>query len=178
MKGIVFTEFMQMVEEQFGVVIADHLIESTRPASGGAYTLVGNYPSSEMHAMVAELSRSTGIKTRELLRAYGRYLFPRLANKYPGILQHVADPFDMIVHLEEIVHVEVKKLYADARPPMFKGRWIGDNEIEVIYHSSRSMGDVAVGLIEGCADHYGQTFQVMATPLNEEGTVVQINITR
>ena len=38
MKGIVFSEFMELVEEKFGLETVDHLIESTDLASGGAYT--------------------------------------------------------------------------------------------------------------------------------------------
>ena len=52
MKGIVFSEFMDLVEEKFGWETIDELIESTNLPSGGSYTAVGTYPHSEIVSLV------------------------------------------------------------------------------------------------------------------------------
>ena len=41
MKGIVFTEFLEMVEAQFGLDTVDAIIENSDLPSRGAYTAVG-----------------------------------------------------------------------------------------------------------------------------------------
>ena len=43
MKGIVFTEFLEMVEEKYGLEMVDDIIENANLQSHGAYTSVGTY---------------------------------------------------------------------------------------------------------------------------------------
>ena len=38
MKGIVFTEFLDMVEKEFGYETVDHIIENSELSSNGIYT--------------------------------------------------------------------------------------------------------------------------------------------
>ena len=44
MKGIIFTEFIEMVEDKFGFEVADNIITNSNLPSGGAYTAVGYKP--------------------------------------------------------------------------------------------------------------------------------------
>ncbi len=48
MKGIVFTNFFEMVEEKIGFELVDQLIEGTELATGGAYTTIGTYDHKEL----------------------------------------------------------------------------------------------------------------------------------
>ena len=41
MKGIIFTEFLDLVEEKFGLEMVDKIIEQSNLDSGGIYTSVG-----------------------------------------------------------------------------------------------------------------------------------------
>ncbi len=52
MKGMVFTEFLEMVEDRFSPEIADRIITASDLRSGGAYTAVGTYEHSEMIQLV------------------------------------------------------------------------------------------------------------------------------
>lgn len=56
MKGIVFTEFLDMVETRWSAGFADALLDATELKSGGAYTTVGTYDFGEMVALLGELS--------------------------------------------------------------------------------------------------------------------------
>ena len=38
MKGIIFTEFLDMVEKKFSIETVDHIIEVSNLSSGGSYT--------------------------------------------------------------------------------------------------------------------------------------------
>lgn len=46
MKGIIFTEFLDMVDEQFGFEVTEHIIEKAKHqlSTGGSYSAVGTYP--------------------------------------------------------------------------------------------------------------------------------------
>src|SRR5688500_13719002 len=83
MKGIVFTEFLEMVEHQFGPAIADRIIVESKVASNGAYTSVGTYDHGELVAMVVCLSAATGVPAEALVQAFGEHLFERFAVGFP-----------------------------------------------------------------------------------------------
>ena len=53
MKGIVFTEFLEMVEQRFSPEIADRLIDESDLPSGGIYTAVGTYEHTEIVTYVS-----------------------------------------------------------------------------------------------------------------------------
>ncbi|MEO0814052.1 MAG: heme NO-binding domain-containing protein, partial [Myxococcota bacterium] len=43
MKGIVFTEFLEMVEDRFGFEAVDRLVTASGSDNDGVYTAVGTY---------------------------------------------------------------------------------------------------------------------------------------
>jgi hypothetical protein len=71
----VFSEFIELVEEKFGLEIADNIRDNSALSSGGAYTAVGTYPHQEMSVLVKALSDKTGIAITDLLHAFGAHLF-------------------------------------------------------------------------------------------------------
>jgi hypothetical protein len=48
MKGMVFTEFLEMVEAKFSADMVDDIISDSDLPNGGAYTSVGTYDHSEL----------------------------------------------------------------------------------------------------------------------------------
>ena len=52
MKGMVFTEFLEMVESTFSADMVAAIIDDSAPPSGGAYTSVGTYDHQELVGMV------------------------------------------------------------------------------------------------------------------------------
>jgi len=60
MKGIVFNEFIEMVEDKFGEDMVDDIIDESDLPSGGAYTTVGTYDHGELVTMVVKLSEFQG----------------------------------------------------------------------------------------------------------------------
>ena len=52
MKGIVFTEFLELVEDKFGLEMVDNIITSSTLESEGVYTAVGTYSFSEMLTII------------------------------------------------------------------------------------------------------------------------------
>ena len=61
MKGIVFTEFLEMVEQKFSPELVDLIVEEAELPSGGVYTTVGTYNHGEMIRLVTCLSKESGI---------------------------------------------------------------------------------------------------------------------
>jgi len=75
MKGIVFTEFLDMVEKKFGYEVVDQIIGDSNLNSKGVYTSVGTYPHSEVVQLLMNLSDKVKIDPRILRKEFGKYLF-------------------------------------------------------------------------------------------------------
>ena len=159
MKGIVFTEFLELIEAKFGFDTVDAILESAAPLSGGSYTTVGTYDHRELAGLVAALSKKVGVPAPELLKEYGRHLFGRFVAGFPVFFEDATDPLEFLTTVEAYIHVEVRKLYPDAELPVLDHEHV-DGGLELTYRSPRPFGSFAAGLVEGCLDHFGGTFQV------------------
>ena len=154
MKGIVFTEFIEMVEEKYSCRVVDSLLDSTTLESGGAYTAVGTYDHEELLRLVSALSDHSGIDAPNLVRAFGYHLLNRFSFAYPEYFEF-SGVFDFLEAVDGVIHVEVQKLYPDAELPGFKTQRNG-NTLEMEYHSPRGFSDLAHGLINGAIDLFGE----------------------
>jgi len=111
MKGIVFAEFLDMVEKKFGYETVDHILENSSLESGGIYTAVGTYHHSEIVQLLTNLSTKTGIQSEELLKVFGGYLFETFLSQYPQFFSAHDHAFKFLESIDNHIHVEVKKLY-------------------------------------------------------------------
>lgn len=173
MKGVVFTEFLTMVEEQFSAEMVEELIAACELRSGGAYTSIGTYDHHELVALVVALSGRTGAAVPTLVHAFGRHLCQHFTATYPGFFSAAADTLAFLERVEDHVHIEVRKLYPDAELPSFACRRVDADTLEMVYRSHRGFSDLAYGLIEACAEHYGEVVTIAMDDLSE-GTKTQV----
>ena len=178
MKGIVFTEFLDMVEGVWGYEMVDEIIEKSELKSEGIYTSVGTYEYSEMVQLLTHLSKSSGKDLPFLLNAYGKYLFETFKKNYPTFFSSAPDLFSFLESIDEHIHVEVLKLYPDAELPKFDTERKGDQVLEMIYKSERRMADFAEGLLEKTIEHYQETCTMEKVKLNDSGSEVKFIITK
>ena len=179
MKGIVFTEFLEMVESGFGLATADEMIESSASSTGGAYTSVGTYDHQELLRMVLALSAATKKAPAELVKAFGMHLFGRFVTVFPAFFVNVKSAFDFLASIDGHIHVEVRKLYPDAELPRFECKLLSPRRMEMVYTSKRPLADLAEGLIVGCAEHFGQPMAIERQILSEgQNNVVRFQLTQ
>jgi len=179
MKGMVFTEFLEMVEEKFSPDMAERVIENAKLESGGAYTTVGTYDHSEMIALVTCLSRETGTPASDLVRAFGEHLFERFHHLFPNYFEGVPSAFDFLRRVEDYVHIEVRKLYPEAELPTFACETPRPHQLSMTSRSTRPFADLAEGLIRGCIAHYGEPIEIGVEDLSEgAGTAARFLLTR
>jgi hypothetical protein len=70
MKGIVFTEFLELVEDKFGLEMVDSIITNSNLGSSGIYTAIGTYSFSEMLQLLQNLSAKTRLSVNDLFLTY------------------------------------------------------------------------------------------------------------
>jgi hypothetical protein len=179
MKGIVFTEFLEMVEERFSPALADRIIGAANLPSGGAYTAVGTYDHGEMWSLVIELGKATGTPVPRLMHAFGEHLFGRFTIACPGFFAGVSSAFEFLQGLETVIHSEVRKLYPDAELPRFDIAERSADRMVMVYRSSRHFADLAEGLLRGCGQHFGEQLQIAREDLPaEHGSAARFTLTR
>ena len=160
MKGIVFTEFSDMVESEFSPEILDEIIIESNLQSQGSYTSVGTYDYTEMLQLVTKLSEKTSIPTDELLYAFGGYLAKRFSVLFPDFFSEAGKVFDFMKSLDNHIHVEVNKLYPDAELPKFEFDDSDPTCLIMEYRSTRGLAMLAYGLICGVIDYYNEPIYV------------------
>ena len=160
MKGLIFTEFMEMIEKNWGMDMVDDLIDDVDPKSGAAYTSVGTYDYEELVAYVGALSKRTTIAIPQLIHSFGIYLAASFANKFPDFFNNEESTFGVLKKVDNHIHIEVRKLYPDAELPKFSYEEYSDKTLKLYYESSRGLADLAHGLIEGCAGYFNENITV------------------
>lgn len=174
MKGIVFTELMDMVEATFGADMIDDVLDECNLESGGAYTSVGTYDHKELLEIVGALSRHTDIPIRDLVHKYGHHLFSRFHTLMPVFFEKPANAFEFLESVHDYIHVEVKKLYPDAALPHFETQRRGDDTLIMTYRSQCPFADFAHGLMQGCVDFYKENIQIEGVDENSDGEFCRV----
>ncbi len=178
MKGIVFSEFLDMVDEKFSIEMSERLLDEVELPSGGAYTTVGTYDAQEIVDLVVKLSAITKISVPDLLKAFGRHLLARFAEMFPQFFKGVTSTFDFLPMVESYIHLEVKKLYSDAELPSFTCVSPSPGRIEMKYCSARNFPDLAEGLILGTADHFNERIMVKRESIPEDPAATLFIVTK
>lgn len=179
MKGIVFTELLNMVEEVFSMSTANKIVDSCELPSGGVYTSIGTYELKELLLLLKALSRETNLPIPKLVHAYGHRLFGRFYDKFPHFFYDVPNAFSFLMRVEDYIHVEVLKLYPDATLPSFD--WTLDESrqtMTLFYQSPRCLGDLAEGLIQGCIEHYGEEISLAREDMGDDGSIVRFELAK
>lgn len=176
MKGVVFTEFLEMVEEKFGLEVADAIITKSGVESNGVYTAVGTYNHNELIQLVAQLSIESDTPVQSLYKTYGTYIFGTFHSSYPSFFDECDNAFDFLENVESYIHPEVRKIYPDAELPRFDSNRISEVELEMIYTSPRKMFSMAEGLIEKTLVYYAQAGKVTHELIKKDGSEVKFRI--
>lgn len=178
MKGVVFTELFDLVESAHGYEILDRVIEKCELENQGGYTSVGTYSCSELVKIVSALSEELQTPIPDLVRMFGGHLFGRFFERHSDHLNQFESAFDLLLAVEDIIHVEVRKLWPNAELPTFEYPEIGPNRLMMNYQSTRPFADLCEGLIVACIEHYGESIEVVREDKCPQGTAAVFTLTK
>jgi hypothetical protein len=176
MKGIVFTEFLDLVEDKFGLEMVDTIISQSKLPSEGIYTSIGTYRFSEMLSLLQNLSAHTNISIDNLLLVYGEHFFSVIEKSYPGLLDTYKNPIEMLSSIENHIHIEVRKIYPEAELPEFIVEEKSDNFLIMTYKSSRAMHHFGLGLMNKTFEYFNTAASIELEKIKEDGTEVRFVI--
>lgn len=158
MKGIIFQLLEDVVTQQYGEDTWDALLD--KAGIEGAYTSLGSYPDEELMRLVGEASSALDTPPDAVVRWFGRGALPRLAERFPEFFTPHTSTRSFLLTLNDIIHVEVRKLYPGADVPVFDFDASSDDRLVMRYRSARNLCALAEGLIEGAAEHYGESVTI------------------
>lgn len=155
MKGILFTEFLEMVDHRYSVVMTERIIEDAVPASGAVYTAVGDYDHRELQAMIKALGVRADEPEGDICRAFGRHLFEALRHNYPQYFGDADDCFDFLEYFSGRGRKQVAAVYPGVEMPEIAVERQDDATMLVDYRSERGFADLAEGVIDAIIEHFG-----------------------
>lgn len=158
MKGIVFTTFNEMIEDEMGITVWERILKEVNPDSLGIYTAIEDYDDQELFDLVTKLSEITNISVNDLVQYYGNYLFSVLIKKYPMFVENTDDYFQFLESIDGVIHKEVEKLYINPNLPKLTCKKIDESTLHMKYESPRKLCHLAEGLIKGAAAHYSENY--------------------
>ena len=164
MKGIIFTEFFNFIEAKHGDDFVDDLLFESG-LNAAIYTSVGTYEFSDLAHLVGIYCQKTSTPAPVALHAFGHHLAGMFQTKFRHFYDRYEETFELLQHVDDHIHVEVRKLYPDAQLPKFRAKQISQDTMILEYQSCRPLADVALGLIEGSAAHFGQRVKATAHPV-------------
>jgi hypothetical protein len=177
MRGLLFREFMAFAEERFGTDVASRLMPPAEAER--AWNPVAAYSHEGLLDLAGRLGELTGSQGADLLQAYGARLFHRLAALYPGFLVGARLALPFIAGFQAAIHDEIQKLHPGSEVPHICCTSRGADRLELLYRSPRRLGDLAEGLLRGCADHFGERIVIDRVDVAEPvGQTVRFTLTR
>ena len=176
MKGFIFTEFLDLVEDKFGLAMVDKIINQSKLKSNGVYTSIGTYDFSEMLSLINNLSFNTDISIDDLLLVYSKHLFQVLIKSYPKLIEGFEDPLEFLASIQDHIHAEVLKIYPKAQLPDFKTIERAKDRLVLICTSERALYMLGKGLIDESLKYFNTKGSVVYEKLNEYGTEVKFII--
>ncbi|RBP51425.1 heme NO-binding domain-containing protein [Arenicella xantha] len=167
MKGIILSEFVEFLEQHAGEDAAQQIIDQCQLASDGAYSRVGLYDYHELIQLLTESVSETGASAEEMLDGFSNHLFAVFKRDYGVFFEGIGNAAQMLMQIDNHIHVEVEKLYPDAELPRFDYRQDGANLI-LNYQSPRPLALVAKALVSACLKYFGDQEVLTAYTLSED----------
>lgn len=157
MKGIVFNLLSELIEKEFGLETLEKVINAANATDEGAYTAGETYPDEELFRLVTALSKETQVDPQILIKTFGQFMFPKLAAAYPVFIKDDMDLKTFLKTIDEVIHVEVNKLYPNASTPQISYEEPNEHHMILNYRSARKLCALSEGLIIGAAKHFNES---------------------
>lgn len=167
MKGIILSEFVEFLELTVGETTAQKIIDDSNLASEGAYSRVGQYDYHELIQLLTQSVAETAETAEVLLQGFADHMFKVFKRDYNIFFEGTENAVQMLMRIDNHIHVEVEKLYPDAELPKFDYSLDGDRLI-LRYLSPRPFAQVAHALVGACLKYFGDREQLVSSELSAD----------
>lgn len=159
MKGLVFIAYNRMIEDKYGLVIWENILEICEPSSKGIYTASDDYSETELVCMNRYLAKLINKDEKEIYYEFGKYLFQYFSRRYPQLFEG-RNLKSTIAVIDQIINRDFKKMYPDMDAPKFNYEEVSDFQSRLIFESEFDLTNLTLGVIEGMASYYKEKYSI------------------
>ena len=149
----------EFIVENYGEATFDEILDECTLKTKEPFVGPGTYPDEDLMEIVIKASEKLGITPDQALFAYGKYIFPKLVAAVPKFVEPYDHPKDFLKTINDVIHIEVKKMYSHAYTPEFKYFDTEEDKLIIQYSSKRKLYALMGGLIEGVANYFDYTIR-------------------
>ncbi len=154
MKGIVFNLLESFVCEGWGEDVYEEILDRCPLHTQEPFVGPGTYPDADLVSIASATAKHLGLSLPDALRAFGAYCLPHLVGSVPDLVGDMDTPEKLLLAVDGVIHVEVRKLFPKAHPPQFAVRINPDRTLHLEYRSERKLCAFLEGLFDGLGDHF------------------------
>lgn len=168
MHGIIFAELQKFAEQKLGFGSWKTLLTKAGLQTK-MYLPAGEYPDTEIGALVTAAATLSGQTPTQVLEAFGEFIVPSLLKMYGHLLKPEWKTLEVIEHTEGTIHTVVRVSDSAAKPPKLRTRRENPNTVVLIYSSPRQMCALAMGIGKGIARHFKEKISIEQTQCMHQG---------
>lgn len=172
MKGIIFNLLEDFISEGWGDDVYEEILAMCPLKTKEPFIGPATYPDSDLLAIVDKVCEKLGVSVPQAVHAFGKYCLPHLIAKFPVFVQGHEHPKTFLKTIDNVIHVEVRKLFPDAKPPRVTWEDPALNRLVLTYVSERKLCALMTGLLEGVAEHFKTPIQYTHTKCMRNGADV------
>ena len=154
MKGHIFYLLEKFIIENTSDDVYEEILQSCNFITEEPFVRPGTYPDEDLHELVDKTVQKMGITKEEAHFAFGKWIFPHLIKIAPAEVMDFKGPKELLLSIDYIHMIELKKVMPDATPPRFYCLDTGPDTLELIYSSPREMFDLVDGVLASLEDFY------------------------
>lgn len=175
MHGIIHAKLKSFVEEHHGKDAWKNVL--TEAGLGNKiYMTFSTYPDEDAIKIVDAASKLTKTPQDKIYEEFGKYIAPDLLGMYKSLIKPEWKTMDLLMHTEETIHRVVRQKNPGADPPKLQFSQVDSNTLKFNYNSPRKMSSVAKGIMQGVADHYGETLTIKENKKPDGSCEMKINV--
>ena len=169
MKGIIFNLLENFITDVKSESLWHEVYASTKLEDARPYVGPETYPDEDLFSLVITATQKLEMPVNKALFLFGKYTFKPLSEIHPHYLDGIKSASDFLMIVDQVIHVEVKKLMPEAYLPKLLITKNDDDSISIHYESKRKLCHFLEGLISGCAEYFGEEVEITHPVCAHEG---------
>jgi predicted hydrocarbon binding protein len=154
-QGVILLGVQRFVRERFGAEFWRN-VESEVNIAGRLYLPAQAYPMAEVDAVIASVSRHSGMSVPSVLENVGDYIAPDMFGAYASLIEPQWNMLDILMHSEVIVERAALKHGVKLAHSPVQARSGSNGEIILAYQSPWRICQLVKGIVRGLGAHLAQ----------------------
>lgn len=159
MKGLFFTELLELIETDYGLAVVDQVIRTAVPTTDGVYTSMGVYDSKEFFGIIEALALEMNQPRSTFLRWFGRHFFRCLVDRHDRLLDNYPSAINAMQDVNSLVRT-TRIFPFDDQPPEAEFMAAGPAAWRLTIRARLPIQDMVMGALEACIACFDEPLEV------------------